>query len=219
MLENILPVEDLSSIARAKGRSYVLKSVHPKLVDDEVGKGWEVQKKNKSSVRLRRPKTHGVQLEDRVWMLLYRMQFGYMSAAGGAKLLVDSKIPDGPKTQIDVVGIEDELALAVECKSQEKFGKRSQFQEELAKLVQIREKFIRSSNEQFKGPHRRQSALLFFVSNVDLSNNDKERAKEANVNVFDERDLDYYEKLSAHIGPAAKYQFFADMLPGKSVPG
>jgi len=33
------------------------------------------------------------------------------------------------------------------------------------------------------------------------------------------KDLEYYEKLTAHIGPAAKYQFFADMLPGKSVPG
>lgn len=219
MIENILSAEDLRSIARAKGRSYALKSVHPKLVDDEVKKGWEVHKKNKTSVRLKKPKTHGVLLEDRVWILLYRMQFGFMSGAGGARLLLDAKNPDGPKTQIDVVGIENELALAIECKSQENFTKRSQFQEELAKLVQVREKFIRSTNDQFEGPHKRQAALLFFVSNVDLTKNDKERAKEANVNVFDEKDLDYYEKLTAHIGPAAKYQFFADMLPGKSVPG
>jgi DNA sulfur modification protein DndB len=219
MLENIFPASELRSIARAKARSYSVKSVHPKLVEEEVRKGWEVAKSNRTSVRLRREKAHGVQLEDRVWMLLYRMQFGFLSGTGGARLLLESKAPEGPRTQIDVVGIEDELALAVECKSQEKFAKRSQFQEELAKLAQIREKFIRASSEQHKGPHKRQAALLFFVSNIDLSKNDKERAKDANVNVFDEKDLDYYEKLTAHIGPAAKYQFFADMLPGKSVPG
>lgn len=219
MLENVLPVDELRSLARAKARSYAFKSVHPKLVEEEVGKGWEVQKKNKISVRLRRQKSHGIQLEDRVWMLIYRMQFSYLSAAGGARLRLDPKTPEGPKTQVDVVGIEDELALAIECKSQERHGKRPQFQEELAKLVQVRERFARTSSDQFKSPHKRQTALLFFVSNVELTKSDKERAQEANVHLFDERDLDYYEKLTAHIGPAAKYQFFADMLPGKTVPG
>ena len=153
-------------------------------------------------------------------MLLYRMQFQFISAAGGAKLWLDPKSSEGPKTQLDVVGIEDELALAVECKSQEKYAKRSQFQEELAKLAQIRERFARAVNgAQFPSQHKRQVALLFFVSNVELTKNDRDRAVEANVHIFDERDLDYYEKLIGHVGPAAKYQFFADMLPGKSVPG
>ena len=36
---------------------------------------------------------------------------------------------------------------------------------------------------------------------------------------FDDHDLGYYENLVSHIGPAAKYQLLADMLPGKAVPG
>src|SRR5690242_6883782 len=114
MLENIFPIDELRSVARAKARSYAFKSVHPKLVEEEIRRGWEIQKKNKTSVRLRRAKPHGVQLEDRVWTLLYRMEFAFLSGAGGAKLLLDPKSSEGPKTQIDVVGIEDELALAVE---------------------------------------------------------------------------------------------------------
>lgn len=37
--------------------------------------------------------------------------------------------------------------------------------------------------------------------------------------LLDEHDLDYYEKLVVHLGSAAKYQFFADLMPGKDVPG
>jgi DNA sulfur modification protein DndB len=219
MLENVFEVEQVRTLARAKARTYVLKSVHPKLVEEQQSQGWEVAKKNKTSVRLRREKHHGARLEDRVWMLLYRMQFAFLSGQGGGKLRLDPRKSEGPKSQIDVVGIEEELALAIECKSQERFGRRSQFQEELAKLAQIRERFVRAVNEQFEGIHRKQAALILFVANVDLSKNDKERALEANVHLFDEADLDYYEKLTAHLGPAAKYQFFADMLPGKTVSG
>src|SRR5205085_111032 len=111
------------------------------------------------------------------------------------KLWLDPKNGSGPKSQLDTVGIEDELALAIECKSQERYSKRSQFQEELAKLAQIRERFGRAVNgSQFPSQQKRQVALLFFLSNVELTKNDRERAAEANIHVFDERDLDYYEK-------------------------
>ncbi len=220
MLENVKASVELRTLARSNARSYFTKSVHSKLLADELANGWEILKKRKTSVGLRKPKSHGVLLEDRVWMLLYRMQFGSLSGVGGAKLWLDAKNEAGPKSQIDVVGIEDDLALAVECKSQERYSKRGQFQEELAKLASIRERFNRAVNgSQFPGPHKRQVALLFFLANVELSKNDRERADTANVLVFDEKDLEYYEKLISHLGPAAKYQFFADMLPGKSVPG
>jgi DGQHR domain-containing protein len=148
------------------------------------------------------------------------MQFAYLSGTGGAKLWLDAKNESGPKSQIDVVGIEDELGLSVECKSQDKFAKRPQFQEELSKLAHVRERFSKAINANpFTSGRKRQAVLVLFLSNIELTKNDRERAEEANVQVFDERDLDYYEKLVAHLGPAAKYQFFADLLPGKSVAG
>ena len=118
MLENIRPVAELRTLARSKARAYWTKSVHHKLLSEETANGWELLKKRKTSVSLKKPKTHGVLLEDRVWTLLYRMQFAYLSGGGGGKLWLDPKQESGPKSQLDVVGIEDELALAVECKSQ-----------------------------------------------------------------------------------------------------
>lgn len=219
MLENVAPSSELHTLYRKRNKDVETKSVHPKLVEEAVQEGWQAAKKGKSSVRLQRPKPLSSLFEDRIWSMLFRMQFEHLSGPGGAKLLLDPKSPNGPKNQIDVVGVDSELVLAIEAKTSEKFAKRPQFQEELAKLASFRDRISRAANTQWPTGHKRQAALIYFTYNINLSDNDRERAKQANIFLFDENDLSYYEKLAAHLGPAAKYQFFADMLPGKTVPG
>ena len=53
-----------------------------------------------------------------------------------------------------------------------------------------------------------------FLSNIDLSDNDLTRAETEKVAIFDSIEIQYYEDLVNHLGPAAKYQFLADMMPG-----
>src|SRR5438552_16691375 len=132
MVEGIETTESLQGLARAKSRSYETKTVNPKLVDEYLSKGWAVDKKNKTTTRLRRDKQHGQLLEDRVWSLLYKMRFNLLSGKDGAVLRLPGG-DDAPVTKIDVVGIDDEVALAVECKSSEQLAKRPTFQEELGK--------------------------------------------------------------------------------------
>jgi DNA sulfur modification protein DndB len=147
------------------------------------------------------------------------MQFEYLSGTGGGQLLLDLKKVTGPFNQLDVVGIDSELILGIECKTAEKFSRRPQFQEELAKFASFRERLAKGVGAKWPTAHKRQTALLFFTCNINLSDNDRERAKQANIILFDEKDLEYYEKLVSQIGPAAKYQFFADMLPNKTIAG
>lgn len=52
-----------------------------------------------------------------------------------------------------------------------------------------------------------------------LSDDDHKRAHDQKVGVFNEHDLAYYEQLVSHLGPAEKYQFFADILPRKRIHG
>lgn len=88
MLENILPAEELHGLARRKRQPLVYKSVRHALVEEEQAEGWTVVKRNRSSTRLSRPKTHFALLEDRAWSLLYRLGFTNMSGEGGAKIVV-----------------------------------------------------------------------------------------------------------------------------------
>lgn len=219
MLDNIFSIDDLRTLARSRSKSVQTKSVHPKLVDEALASGWAVASKGKSSTRLQRQKPLSTHFEDRVWTMLFRMQFDHLSGAGGGKLALDLKNPEGAKNQLDAVAIDSELILGIECKTSEKYSKRPQFQDELAKLGGYRERLGKTVSSQWPSANKRPTVLIFFIYNINLSENDRERAKQANIFLFDEKDLEYYEKLTAHLGPAAKYQFFADMLPGKTIPG
>ena len=219
MIQNVFPTDELSAHARAAAKSYSQKSVHPKLVDDALLDGWDVIKAGKSSVRLKREKAHGLHLEDRVWTLLYRMGYTAMSGKRGAVL--DSTVEEGTKVtnQIAVFAIDDDVTFAIECKSSSRFARSPQFQEELAKFSALRDQIVRKAKTQWPISHKRHTVFAFFLNNIHLSDADRERASQANVLIFDESDLAYYEKLVSHIGPAAKYQMYADMLPGKTIAG
>jgi DGQHR domain-containing protein len=167
-----------------------------------------------------RPKKHDVLLEDRVWTLLYRMGFAYLNDKGGAKLIHDIKDPKPLTNQIDVLGIDNELALAVECKSCEKPSRRNDFQEDVSKFAGLREKIANSANAGYsQNGIKLKAVLVIATNNVILSDTDRKRASDNNVILVDEDDIAYYESLTAHLGTAAKYQFFADLLQGQRIPG
>lgn len=219
MLENVLRLDDVRGLARVRSRDVLSKTVSSGLTAEYLESGWKIDRKNKKTTRFVKPKPHGTLLEDRVWLLLYRTGFLHLSGAGGAKLTLNPKDPDSPVSQIDVVGIDHEVAIAIECKSAERFAKRPQFQDELAKHVQMRQRFAASVNAQFPDEHKRRVGFAMFLSKITLSENDRKRASEEKVALFDESDLEYYESLVEHLGPAAKYQILADLLPGQTIPG
>jgi DGQHR domain-containing protein len=219
MLTNIDFLGNLSGIARSKARSYETKTVNLVNAAQLEAAGWLVEKRNKKSVRLRREKARGPYLEDRVWSLFYRMRFSSLSGVAAATLDLGLKEHQGEKFHISVVAIDDEVAIAIACKSSAQPSRRQQFQQEVEKYLDIRERFTTAVRSQFPSLSKRQTVLAMFLSNVILSDADRERAKRANIIIFDDHDLAYYESLVEHLGPAAKYQFLAEMLPGKTVPG
>ncbi len=220
MLSNIESVADLRGLARSKSRDYVTKTVNLSFLDEALAQGWSLLRKNEKTVRLKKKKACDVDLVDRVWSLLYRMEFTFLNDEGAALLTADPKDPNSQTIPIDVVGIDAEVGLAIKCKSAEN---SQQFPQELDQYILIRQRFAQSVNQQFPQSFdrhvKRQVALAMFTFNILLSEDEKKRAKDGNIVLFDEGDLAYYEALVSHLGPAAKYQFLADMLPGKNIPG
>ena len=117
MIENVVSVDDLRSLARSNRTSNEFQSIPKRRLDEVVEQGWKIAKENKTSFRMVREKSKPNLLEDRVWSMLYKMGFTHFSGKGGAHLAVDARNPDGPKNQIDVVGLDSEVALAIECKT------------------------------------------------------------------------------------------------------
>jgi DNA sulfur modification protein DndB len=219
VLTNVLPVDQLKGIASRKSKPDEFKSVRNPLVDDEVSQGWTVVKKGRSTTRLNKAKSHDKRLEDRVWTLLYRMGFKHLSGQGGAQLLVDGREPDGPDNQIDVVAVDDEVAFAIECKSCETPRKFADFSKDLGKHVAQRERFTRGIREKISVENKRSAVFAFWTSGMILTENDRARANAEHVQLLEEKDLDYYEQLVGQVGSAARFQFLADILSGRAVPG
>jgi len=194
-------------------------SVHPADVTAHELDGWLIKRIGKFRTRMQRPKKHSALLEDRVWTLTYKMGFGHLSGNGGAHILLNSDDPQSPKNQLDVVAIDDEIALVIECKSKENATKRPLFQNDLAKHILLRDNFAKSIAAQFPMTPRRNVVFAMFTSGIVLTDNDRYRASEQKVVLFDETDLAYYEALVAQVGTAGRFQFLADLLPGKAING
>jgi DNA sulfur modification protein DndB len=218
-LANVVAADQLRGLASRKAKSDEFKSVRNPLVEEEVANGWIAHKRNRTTTRLRKPKTHDKQFEDRIWTLLYRMGFQFISDRGGAFLLLRADEPQGPDNQIDVVVLDDDVAFAIECKSSERPRKFEDFSKDLAKHVGLRERFTHAIRAQFPSRNKRPSIFAIWCSNIRPTENDEARAEAANVSLLDEKDLEYYELLVSQVGIAARFQFLADLLEGRSVPG
>ncbi|EQD35629.1 DGQHR domain protein, partial [mine drainage metagenome] len=182
--------------------------------------GWQqAGKKRKRSVRVSKPKPHHVLLEDRVWTILYGMGFDSLSGERGCVLQIGPKNPESPTNQIDVFAMDREVAVAIECKSSMESKKEPRFQEMLSKLAIIREPLARAVATQFPAEEKRRIVLAMFTSNLQITDADRSRADILNVSLFDDSDLSYYEALTRQLGPATRYQFLCDLIPGKPVRG
>lgn len=218
MLQNVSASEQLRGLSRAMARDYETRTIHPDDVEGALSDGWMVQKQNKRSVRLRRQKEPQQLLAHRVWSLLYRMGMSHLSGESGGQLTVHAKQGLTQHTY-SVFGLDDEVALGIDCLASGVWGRRSQLIQEIEELSQTRAALSKSLNLQYEREPRRQIVLAIFTSNIAISDAERSAARNGNVQLFDDKDLAYYESLASHIGAAARYQFLADMLPGKDVPG
>ena len=198
--------------ARARARDYETKTVNPALVEQFVTDGG-LSTSITPNLSGCLGRSHQQSSRRTAWTLLSHAVPPALRK-GWWELVLEPKNPASPTTQIDVAALDDEIAIAIECKSSASPSKRTQFQNDLAKHGLIRERFTGSARSQFPAVHKRQVVLAMVLSNILLSENDRTRAKDQNIALLDELDLLYYEHLVAHLGPAARYQFLADMLPG-----
>jgi DNA sulfur modification protein DndB len=218
LLQNIVSLEaDLKSELRRRRDRNIYKSVHPADVETEAAAGWVVHKIGKTSVRLSKPKTHDVWLEDRAWCLLRLMRYPEMN---GHRFRIDYKRRDGTtdSKQIDVYAKDDETVLVIECKSRLTRGRRS-LTKDLTETQSLQAP-IRDAIRRIYGRDSKLQAIFIYVTeNVIWSEPDLERAHAINVRVITENEMRYYSRFVHHLGPAGKYQFLAELQQGRKVSG
>lgn len=218
MIENVLPRTDLLSLYRVKSKDCIFKSIASKEIESATGDGWQIVKTGKYKTKVSKPKPIDVLFEDRVWTLFYNLGIKTLSGERGARLRVSSA-ENSPNSQVDFVGIDEDVAICVECKTANEFKKDLRFQEKLGVLLAKKRPFAEAINADYPSEVKRNVAVVMFTWNLIVSDSDKKRAEADKIILLDEKDLAYYELLYSHIGEAAKYQILGDIFPGKQIPG
>ena len=217
-LENVFAADEMRrDVIRRKNRQET-KSIPNRDIAHAESEGWTVLRRSKTTARVGRDKPLGAWFEDRVWLLMYRMGFSHLSGPKGARLTTGS-IEDPLSNQVDVVALDHEVALSIECKSSTAQARRRLLQLEMAKHGQLRIAFQQAVQRQWPSDEKRPVVFAFFTHHAQLSDTDRARADQGGIVLLDDHDLDYYEDLASQVGAAARFQFLADLLPGRPISG
>ena len=174
--------------------------------------GWEIQKRNKKSVRLKKLKAYDVALEDRVWTLLAKLGWEWMNKDRTFRLDY-AKTKQGK--QIDVFAADSETVLIVECKST-KSWKPGTFRDEILEVQGLKKGVNGTIRQAFSTTPK--TAWLFVTQNYRISDDTLKHFTTNNIHHISEGELSYYEQLVDHLGPVAKYQLFGRLFSGMEIP-
>lgn len=214
-----LTTSDLSQLGRlykAKNSQYQIKNVDHSLVEELVKEGWEefgAPLKTKTKLRIR--KKHNVQFEDDVWCQFYQLGYRCLNIDENFKLPF-GKEPEQIK-QIDVIAVDEDSILLVECKSSEKPSKAPSYKDDFEGLRQRLNGFAKSL-EQIFGPGRR-IKYIFATRKLRLGREsvDVKRLRDAGGFHYSDNTYDYVAQLIQKYRTAALYQFMALLFRGKLI--
>ena len=186
-------------------------------IEEESALGWVRDRPSGKRVRLKRPKVLDEKLENRFWLLMFKLGYPELSSGRQFTILLDRKGAAPLRKQIDVFAKDDETVIVAECKASDRVTKRS-LQKDIEEFANLKG-LIAQSIQGHYGREFKPKIIWFFVTeNVLWSTPDKQRALGEKINVVTERELRYYYQIAEHLGKAARYQFLAEFLKDQQIP-
>ncbi len=204
-------------VAVGRRKPFDEKSVSADTIPDHEAKGWQVDRKLKRVTRVKREKEIDERLENRFWMLLFKLGYPELSDGRDFKILIERKGAEPLRKQIDVFGKDDETVIVAECKACGKLTKRT-LQKDIEELANLKGPISTAVRKHYGSAVKLKIIWLFVTENIIWSAPDKQRALGENIQIITERELRYYAQIADHLGKAARYQFLAEFLRDQQVP-
>lgn len=193
------------------------KSVMPEELPDHEADGWQIDRTLKRVTKVRREKEIDERLENRFWMLLFKMGYPELSDGRNFTVLIERKGAEPLRKQIDVFAKDDETVVVTECKSCEKLSRRS-LQKDIEEFANLKGPIARAVRKHYGTDVKLKIIWLFVTENIIWSTPDRQRAIGENIRIITERELRYYAQIAEHLGKAARYQFLAEFLQSQEIP-
>lgn len=186
-------------------------------IDEYVAEGWQIYEQGKRTTKVRREKVIDERLENRFWMLLFKMGYPEMNEGRKFTALIERKGAEPLTKQIDVFAKDEETVIVAECKASEKMTKRS-LQKDIEEFANLKKPIANSIQKYYGSDFKPKIIWLFVTENIIWSKPDRERSSGENIRIITERELRYYAQIAEHLGKAARYQFLAEFLKDQLIP-
>lgn len=206
----------LGKLYRAKKDSYLKKSIDISLLDDYVKDGWEEDtSKLKTRAIVRKLKTHSVRFEDDIWCQLYELGYRNLNIDGNFRL--PFSINNEDKKQIDVVAVNDDSILLIECKSSLSSRNAPSYKDRLESL-KLRMSGYRKAIRQVFGDERK-IKFIFATRNIRLNKEGEDQKRLDSIGAFyyDDNTYEYINNLIQKYKKASLYQFLGLIFKGQSI--
>lgn len=211
--DKLVSNNELISVKRKRSLIHIFDKFEVELQIKRESEGWLVDKVLKNKVRMKKLKPSDEQFEDEVWLLCASLGFTHLNKDRNLNISYGSQDTNTTK-QIDVLAIDNETILIIECKCS-RTGKKISFKDEIEALHGIREGLSKSVRRSFPG---RKVKCIFATKHYDVSDSDKNRMKELGIQHFDHVAIKYFSELAKHLGKCARYQFLGHLFDGQKIP-
>lgn len=185
-------------------------------VQEHEENGWTIKKhyKNGSSIVVR-PKDPQTMLVDRVWTIFYRMGFSLLNTRRRVEVEFSTPYYSGIKS-VDIIAMDDETCLFIDCFASERFDRVRSFGEEIESIAKT---FRLLSSDVKEKYGERKCKYIFVTSNYLVSNRDLDDLSKNRIIYFDEESVDYYNSLVDHLGTAARFQLLGNLFSKTTIKG
>lgn len=213
-LEDMVTGKDLIGVRKRRNQAYIFQKFDPELQEKMEMQGWEIDKILKTQIRMKKIKPLDEQFEDEVWGLFAALGFQYMNR--DRNLEIDyGAVGTNTTKQVDVLAIDEETIIFVECKCALS-GRKGDFKKEIEAINGIKAGLYRTVRKKF--PNRK-VGYIFATKNYDVIKADQKRMKELGVQFFDEYTIKYYYELAKHLGRCARFQLLGRLFEGNKISG
>lgn len=208
----------LNREAVKRRKPYDEQSISAAQLPEFEGKGWQRDRDLKRLIKVRKEKSRDERLENRFWMLLYRLGYPEINEGRSFSVAIERKGASIIRKQIDVFAKDDETVIVAECKCCEKMSRRT-LQKDVEEFANLKGPIANAVRKHYGDSPKLKIIWLFVTENVIWSSPDKQRAAGENIQIITERELRYYVQIAEHLGKAARYQFLAEFLKDQAIPG
>lgn len=208
--------KELKSLYRVKSKNHFTKSVDHGLVEEYLSDGWEEDGAPlKTKTKIKKLKPYDILFEDQLWCQMYDLGYRTLNVDRNFRLPFGKKATE--TKQIDVIAINDESVLIIECKSKKKISKASSLKTEFEGLSPKIYGFSKAL-DQVLGEGRKVK-YIYATRNLRIDNesSDAQRLLDTGSFLYNDNTFEYVNGLIKNYKGAAHYQFQAMLFRGKTI--